>query len=264
MTATSAQPLASPPLSSPRCAKHPDKVAQDTCSRCGNFYCADERVLVGMKAFCESCGALPEVNYLEQFRLERWGKRDGWAYLIGVSALAQLALAFQFIRIDDPLSAGISVIAAANAVCYFLGLPFARYSLIGVNVAMLIFNTVEDPNGWTRSILPIAVSIAIFNDTRNQLFFKVPVPQDKLKKAWDLYANNTMARRGFFLGMFGMLIPPLAVVGLICSVIGLRRVNPDAHPPIGRKGMAIAGIAMSSIGVIWGVGVLVASIAKGA
>ncbi|WP_257459184.1 hypothetical protein [Archangium lipolyticum] len=47
---------------------------------------------------------------------------------------------------------------------------------------------------------------------------------------------------------------------LVCSIIGLRRVNPNAHPPIGRKGQAIAGIVLGTVGcLIWG-GVLVLSL----
>ncbi len=35
-------------------------------------------------------------------------------------------------------------------------------------------------------------------------------------------------------------------------MIGLARVNPDARPPIGRKGMAIAGLVLSGVGIaLW-------------
>jgi hypothetical protein len=97
--------------------------------------------------------------------------------------------------------------------------------------------------------VPALVLAAILQDTRNRLFFKVDVPREKLKKAWDLYCNNTIARVGFLLGIFSMLLCPLAVFGLPCSIVGLRRVNPQAHPPIGRKGQAIAGIVFNSVGL---------------
>lgn len=251
MTATATTPNEAP-VEGPRCATHPDREALGACARCGNFYCFDERAVFQEKGFCGTCGALPEVDYLETFRLRHWGKRDSWAYVVGVSALAQLALAVVFFQAQDWLSAVLSLVAAANAVCYFLGLPFARYGLIVLNMVFAILNTASDPNAWTRSVIPIAVSLSVLNNTRNQLFFKVDVSQDKLKKAWDLYANNSIARTGFFLGLVGAVFPPLAIVGLSCSIIGLVRVNPNAHPPIGRKGMAIAGIVLSSIGLAWG------------
>ena len=49
--------------------------------------------------------------------------------------------------------------------------------------------------------------------------------QEALEKAWDLYANNTVARAGFMLGIIGLIAFPLAPVALLCSIIGLRRVD---------------------------------------
>jgi len=52
------------------------------------------------------------------------------------------------------------------------------------------------------------------------------------------------------------------VAGLACSIYGLTRVNPTAHPPIGRKGQAVAGIILGALGVVeWG-GFLVAALGE--
>jgi hypothetical protein len=79
------------------------------------------------------------------------------------------------------------------------------------------------------------------------------VSPEALKKAWDLYHNNTLARVGVLLGFFGMLIPGVGILALICSTIALRRVNPNAQPPIGRKGQAITGIVLGGLSTLyWG------------
>jgi hypothetical protein len=98
-------------------------------------------------------------------------------------------------------------------------------------------------------VLPIAA----YFDTRNKLFFKIDVPEAKLLKLWDRMRNNVIASTGLALGVLGLLVPGAGIFGLVCSLIGLSRVNPKAEPPIGKRGHAIAGIVLSVIGtLLWG------------
>src|SRR5262245_21839441 len=109
-----------------RCATHPDRPALTTCERCGAFICDLDRRLVGTQVFCETCATRPEIDYLEQFRLKYWGKRDAWGWLFGVGALLILLWAFSTVFRGQPGIALIFVVSSAGATCYFLGLSWAR------------------------------------------------------------------------------------------------------------------------------------------
>jgi len=79
------------------CPAHPGESITGTCERCGNFVCkADARALDG-KTFCAECAARSDVDYLESFRQELWGKRDGFAFLYGVLGTILNALMVVFV-----------------------------------------------------------------------------------------------------------------------------------------------------------------------
>lgn len=98
---------------------------------------------------------------------------------------------------------------------------------------------------------PLMVDI---NTTLNKLFFRMDVSRAELRKAWDLHANNPLARTAFILALFSLFLWPLGVVVLPMAVVALRRVNPTAMPPQGRKGYAIAAIVFSTLGILVSVG----------
>jgi hypothetical protein len=54
---------------------------------------------------------------------------------------------------------------------------------------------------------------------------------------------------GLNAAIVGLLIPGVSLIGLACCLMGLSRVDPKATPPIGRRGMAIAGTILSVIGI---------------
>jgi hypothetical protein len=260
------QPVPAPPVTQEaRCFVHPEEAALGTCSRCGTFFCAQDRRTVGNKDYCASCAMRPEVDYLEAFRLKYWGKRDGWAWLVGFGAVINFIFGLQLLASDSEnlLFAIISLSSAAVGACFWAGLPFARVALCLVPiVSMLVGIVTQGALGFVSGVLPILITLVIYNDTRNKLFFREEVPPEALQKAWELYSNNPVARAGFMLSILGILAPFLAPVALVCSIIGLRRVNPAAHPPIGRKRQAIAGIVLGSIGILWGL-VLLITVAGG-
>jgi hypothetical protein len=239
-----------------RCPSHPDQSVLGTCARCGTFFCELDRETVNGKDYCATCAALPETDYLEAFRLKYWGKRDAWSWLIGFGALINLASGAMLLTGEGSggggLLAGLAALGGgAVGVCFWLGLPFARLALCFVPVVSLLISVATvGPVAVATGIVPIAVTIAIYRDTRNKLFFKEEVSREALQKAWHLYANNTLARAGFMLSFIGLLAFPLAPVALVCSIIGLRRVDPTANPPIGRKGQAIAGIVLSTVSMV--------------
>jgi len=227
--------------------------------------------MVGPRAFCPVCAARPEIDYLEKFRLKHWGRRDGWAWLWGLGVLLNLGWAGLAFSSGQAAAGAMSVAFAAGGVCYFLGLPWARSLIflppLGAFAVPFLSPSLPaaDPaflvgQGLGFALVPALVSVAVYRDALNQLFFKVHPTQKKLERAWNLYANNWAARTGFLLSLLWFLVPLVALVGLGLSIHGLRQVNPAAHPPIGRKGRAIAGIVLGTLGAMWWAGVLVESL----
>lgn len=252
------QPLPTTPMNEgSRCHAHPDHLALGTCTRCGVFFCDQDRRMVDGKPYCGTCAARPDVDYLESFRLKYWGQRDGWAWLVGLGSVANLLTGVFLLLSGAPdvlLNALFSLGAGVVGACFWLGLSWARLAFVFVPIGSMIVSMMTvGPEAVVIGVLPMIMALAIYNDTHNKLFFKVEVSREKLRKAWHLYMNNRMARVGLMLGVLGLLLPGVGLIALVCSLIGLRRVDPDAHPPIGRKGQAIAGIVLGAVECLfWG------------
>lgn len=205
------------------------------------------------KPFCATCAARPDVNYLEAFRLKYWGKRDSWAWLIGVGTpFTALAIAGGIAN-GAWLTLPGQLASLVFGVAFFLGQRWARWGMLAA-FALNFLPLMQTPELTVVAIMSLlfgaAIWVSIITSTLNKLFFKLEVSQKELQKAWDLFANNTLARAGFLLGMTSLLMWPVGFVALPVSIVGLTRVDPKAMPPIGRKGQAIAGIVCSSVGVL--------------
>jgi hypothetical protein len=256
----SLSPSPPPAASEARCPAHPQKAVLGACARCGTFFCEYDRETVDGKDYCDTCAEHPDVDYLEAFRLKYWGKRDAWAWLVGFGALfnflaGAILLANELVNKDTGnaglLLALLALVGGGVGVCFWMGMPFARLALCFVPIASLVVSGfTAGPEAVGRGIWPVIITLVMYNNTRNKLFFKEEVSREALQKTWHLYSNNTVARAGFMLSFISAVIPPLALISLLCSIIGLRRVNPTATPPVGRKGQAIAGIVISSLLIV--------------
>lgn len=250
------------------CARHPEAKATATCSRCGCFVCAQDYRLLDLKVFCLECAARPDVDYLEAYRLQHWGKRDSWAWLFGfgglVNVVAALALFAETLLGAERgalqlLTALAILLVGANSLAFWAGRPFAR---VGIFVGLALIGALNGAAGGAAAtgslLVPFLVALSVVTSTRNKLFFKLAVSREDLKKAWDLFRNNTIARNATTLGLGGLVIPVFLPFAIVCGVVGYRRVDPTAHPPIGNRGRAIAGIVLGVVGlVLWaGLGAL--------
>jgi hypothetical protein len=269
------------------CPRHSGAPAVGTCERCGTFVCAQDVVLLANKRFCTDCSKRPDVDYLEAFRLKYWGKRDGWAWAFGIGGLVNglaavsiLVGALSRLGDDGPkdlpgllVGAFFVGLVGANGVAFWLGKPFARWGValstlfftgstaFGIAVggvgkagfaeALLLFVAI--------SIIPVAIVVNIFTNWRTQLFFKLEVPRPKLQAAWDLLHNNTLARQSVVAGIVGLIVPGFCLIALLIAVIAYRRVDPNAFPPIGKKGYAIAGLVFGALGTLEWVAVAIAT-----
>ncbi len=242
------------------CAAHPTEAALGNCTRCGAFVCRlDSRELDGQR-YCETCAARPDVDWLEAFRLKHWGKRDGWAWLFGIFAPIELAAGIAMLLQPETRGVAFFVIASAvSGALWWLRVKQARWLTLAVFGGQAFF-VAATVNGWliASNIIPALILLSVIFATRTKLFFQIDVDREELKRMWNLYANNQMARYALSVGILGLLVWPAAPIALLCGIVGLARVDPDARPPIGRKGSAIAGIVLGVIGTGIGTAVVAA------
>ena len=255
-----------PASSLARCAIHPELIAAGTCSRCGGFACADCLTAVsGLEGrmFCAACAARPEVNYLEAFRLEYWGRRDVWAWTVGLVTVGVCALV-ALLLLGGPrspregLAALLLLASVPVGVAFFLGRPWARTALMLTPWGLALIAGALAPEVRIVPLLigtsPFAlIAIRIHRDVRNQLFFRRPVTPGQLKALWNVRRNNPFARQALSFGLSGVLVPVFAPLAVLFGAVALRRVDPQAHPPIGRGGQALAGLVLGVASLLlWG------------
>jgi hypothetical protein len=155
------------------------------------------------------------------------------------------------------LMGSLNALAAANGVWFWLGKPFARWGAVAVVLALMAVQLVaqaRDPLTLAGVVvlwsLPLVVLTNVFLNWRTRLFFKLPVSRGRLQQAWDLLHNNSLARQSALAGFVGLAIPGFGLIALAMGVIALRRVDPTAYPPIGKKGFAIAGMVLGAVGAL--------------
>lgn len=236
------------------------------CERCGVFLAnVAEMRLVDAKPYCATCAVRPDVDYLEAFRQKYWGRRDLWTWLVAIG------LPGPVINLVDSLASGTWVgipgqlTSLVMGIAFVMGRRWARWGMlvsVGLNLmGPTVFQAMSHPDSgspryqpieWlvALSLVSMLIWIAIIQSTLNKLFFKIEVSRGELKKAWNLIANNSLARAGFLLGLLSLVAWPLGVVSLPLSLVGLSRVDPNARPPIGRKRQAIIGTVCSVVALL--------------
>jgi hypothetical protein len=238
----------------PRCAVHPDVPAEGICGRCGGFFCPGCASWVLGAVYCAACAALPEVNYLETFRLKLWGRRDTWAWFLGLGALVTLAPGLTLLASGDALPGAFLLACSAVGGGCFFGQRWARAGLLVLPVGLGVLGLVSrDPLLVVPSLFLLGMGASVHQDPRHKLFYRLPIPDGVLLRLWNRHENNPLALVGLQLGLYGVFFPLLAPVALGLGLTALRRVNPEARPPIGRRGQALAatGLGAGSL-LLWG------------
>jgi hypothetical protein len=239
-------------------------VTQQVCFRCGVFLTGESLVLLGTNTFCAECARRPDVDYIEAFRLKHWGKRDGWAWLLGaggvINAVAALgSLFFAFTEGSTQLrevlaSSAVLLVFAAASIAFFFKVRAARWALAALWLAAAGFSLASvGLMAIPGALITALLIVTLLTNWRTRLFFELPVSRGKLEAMWRLYHDNVLARNAATVAFSGLMVPPLAPVGLLMGVVGLRRVDPKAWPPVGRRGYALAGIVLGTLGTLgWG------------
>lgn len=249
-------------------------VTQAVCFRCGLFLASEGVVLLGANAFCAACARRPDVDYVEAFRLKHWGRRDGWAWIVGLSGLMYggFALAAAIGTLTQGgentprvlLGSAMLFLFGAVNVAFFFKVRPARWAVGALWLAVALFNlTRNEVTGLPVLLVTVVLLASMLTNWRTRLFFELPVPRAKLESMWRRYHDNVLARAALTLAVGGLLLPPLAPAALVLGVVGLRRVDPKAWPPVGRRGYALAGIMLGAVATLgWGVVLASAALAS--
>ncbi len=252
MSVTAASPLEAPEA---HCAAHPDRPAVGACARCGTFFCEPEGVRHGEETWCAACDTRPELRALDGMVQKLWGRRDGWAWVMGASVPLHIAFAAAQ-AVDGEGRWGMTVVGVANALvtlAYFLGVRWTRVALV---VLPLLWGAglVAMGREWGLVLpfvgLPFTIAVVLFQNLRNKLFFRIQLSREQLEKLWDDVENNPMARRAFLCGVLGLYLPGASLVALGLGMVGLRRVDPLARPPQGKRLHALAAIGLGIVGTM--------------
>lgn len=234
------------------CPNHPGESAVANCTRCGTFLCSAELTIVDGAGYCPACAAREDVDYLEAFRKKYWGKRDSWAWTLGLGAPVQLLLGMVALVTGPPegyLAGVLLVLSGVNSAFFFFGAPLTRVGLVLLTVAWTAtYAFTLGPAAIVSGIVSALVVTSILTTTRTKLFFKMDVPRPALAKCWDQLANNAAARTALALSVGGLIIPGFGLLAIIVGVIGLSQVNRKSRPPVGKAAHAIAGIVLGVLG----------------
>lgn len=191
------------PSTAATCPRHPGAVAVGTCRRCGTFVCETDQVVVAAERYCPDCSALPEVDPVLALRERCWGRRDAWAWVVGLGAVLPLLAAGWLVALKlggNPRASGrVAAEAAAYALvglCFFSGLRWARHAMLAMSfgpLAVMGWLGLDSKPGtfnvYAMFFLALStvfaiVSIAIYRSTRNKLFFRIAVPRADLESLW--------------------------------------------------------------------------------
>ena len=234
-----------PPSALPRCAVHPDELAGSTCARCGSFVCTACTTWVMGTLYCAACAARPEVNYLESFRLKYWGRRDPGAYLVGGGTLVFAWGGVAALQEGYVYSALAMLAAVVVGMAYFLGKRWARLPMLLTPLVLgLLATLASDTPAFAPALLVFVAAAQLYMDPRGKLFFRVEVSERELRRLWEREVNNPLARHAVALGLSALFLPLFAPFAILLGFLALRRVDLQARPPIGRRGQALAGVAL--------------------
>ena len=239
------------------------------CTRCGDHIDAEDTRELLDRTFCADCFAKPGVNFLAEFKLKHWRKRDGFVWLFGgfglfFASLTLFGVTLQIyqrgFRGDDGL---VIALTAPHLLLSIATLALWRPARLGWILYYgalcgmgLVDALVRD---GTRELIGIMIPFAIvmlfpiaaYFSKQNRLAYGIDISHEDLIKLYANVADNRWAQTGLLLGVLSM-IPGCGFVALLSlplSIVGLTRVDEDAWPPVGLRGRAVAGITCSLLGL---------------
>jgi hypothetical protein len=246
----------SDPTASGRCAYHPERTALGLCDRCGSFYCGECFKERAGRRICSACLALPGVDHIAETRRRFWGKRDNFVWYFGlVGGLG--ALSGLVVAVAAAQWSGI----AANALMlglfasYFMLQRWSRKALFVLAPLTLVGAVGEQPaqlaGAGLGALIWTLFFFAALTSPRNKLAFKIDVDDAEVQRLYDQYVSNPNAMRALVYGVLSLFLPVLAPVALAFGIQSMRRVKPNAWPPIGGRRAAVTGVVVSVVALVF-------------
>lgn len=241
-----------------RCAYHPERTSLGICDRCGSFYCGECFKERAGKHICSACLALPGVDYIAETRAKFWGKRDNFVWYFGLlgslSALSGVAVAIS--THAHWLSLVANVVTLALFASYFMLQRWSRKALFALP-PLAVVGVAEQPAQLVAAglgaLLWALFFVAAFTSARNKLAFKIDVSDADIHKLYNQFISNPNATRALAYGVVSLFLPVFAPVALVFGIQSIRRVKPNAWPPVGGRRPAVTGIVLSVLALLlWG------------
>ncbi|MDF1660463.1 MAG: B-box zinc finger protein, partial [Planctomycetota bacterium] len=117
------------------CKNHEDRAATSSCERCGDFVCAECTRSVRQRGLCPDCIDRYELPDLTTFKINCWGKRDAYVWVLGLSGSLGFGLLFLFVLVMFVLGASGTIVSSGFSpyqqiiigVLSFLGLGLSLF-----------------------------------------------------------------------------------------------------------------------------------------
>jgi hypothetical protein len=159
------------------------------------------------------------------------------------------------------------LLSGVGYLLFWSGHTTGRPALVAVTAIGTVLSVAK---GQLPNIFAIVFCVLALINPRTKLFFKLEVPERDLAAAWLAQHDNLPAQWAAGFGLlsivsvvsyseswkfaFGTL--GLALLSMVLSVVGLRRVKPNAVPPVGRRSSAILGGIIAVFGALVAVSTL--------
>lgn len=99
-------------------------------------------------------------------------------------------------------------------------------------------------------VLPGIVIMAAYGSKLNKLAFRMSLTEDQLEAAYRSYVSNHLASWAFVIALLGVMFPFFSFISLIQGLIALNRSQKGMRPQAKNRGIAVASIVLSAIGLL--------------
>lgn len=267
------------------CKNHEGTAATASCERCGDFVCDECIQSVRQKRLCRDCIDRYELKDLTAFKVNSWGKRDAYVWVLGLFGTVSFGFLFLF-TLAGLFSAmpGFTLSSDVNsfrlmtlslllflsfglALSYFFMRRGARQALffgpflLTTMLVILAIDSHTSPKMLPFMIvfaflIPIGIVLGAYRSGLNKLAFQISLTDEELQATYHNYVSNKLAYWALLISLLGVLLPMFSFVSLTQGLIALNRSHSRARPRAKRQAVAATAIAFSMLGLLQCVGVM--------
>ncbi|MBL8953082.1 MAG: hypothetical protein JNK82_20060 [Myxococcaceae bacterium] len=211
----------------------------EACARCGTFA---ELEAFGAERFCAACAARPDVAVVEKYRQAHLGKLDALTWVVGLFAPGYLVAALGLLSARDFIDAALALCAAAAHGLFFAGLPWARPLPLVTTVLLLGATLVMRVWAGALFAVPLGLAAAAYGHPVTQLYFRVDVPDRRLRPVVERMQLNAFAHSAWVFSLVALVLPLLWPLAFVLTLRALATGG-------GRK-LAVRALAVCALGPV--------------